>query len=283
VVKFKDELVADGKAPKTIIKQVRILSSILEWATNNDLIQANPTKGVKVATAKTTRESRLPYSSGDLQRIFSSPIYTTGERPRAAGGEAAYWIPLLALFTGCRLEELAQALTGDVKEVDGIHVLEITDQGDGQQVKTKGSRRLVPIHPELLKLGFLEYAAQMRAAKQEKLFPKMRPDRHGKLSQGWSKWWGRYVRDKVKITDPRKVFHSFRHAFVAACRASGIEEEMRIALTGHAGGTVGRSYGGAYPLRPPAEAMPRLRYDGLDFSKVKVVATPRSLLRNHKM
>jgi hypothetical protein len=73
----------------------------------------------------------------------------------------------------------------------------------------------------------------------------------------------------VSITDTRKVFHSFRHAFVRACRECGIKEEQRIAITGHAGGTVGRAYGGAYPLPALAGAMKRLRYAGLDLSGVK--------------
>jgi hypothetical protein len=55
--------------------------------------------------------------------------------------------------------------------------------------------------------------------------------------------------------DPRKVFHSFRHAFKDACRACGIHEEISDALTGHSGGGVGRTYGGQYPLKPLAKAI----------------------------
>ncbi|MGA7326889.1 MAG: hypothetical protein WBX25_20965 [Rhodomicrobium sp.] len=45
-----------------------------------------------------------------MNLIFSFPIFTKGERPKGGGGEAAKWLPLLAAFTGARLEELGQAL-----------------------------------------------------------------------------------------------------------------------------------------------------------------------------
>jgi len=61
----------------------------------------------------------------------------------------------MALFTGVRLEEFAQLMVRDVKSADGIDYLEVTDQGDGQKLKNHDSRRPVPVHPELLRLGLL--------------------------------------------------------------------------------------------------------------------------------
>jgi integrase len=152
-----------------------------------------------------------------------------------------------------------------VKESDGgVRYLSISDLGEGKSVKTASSRRPVPIHPELVRLGFLSYVDGRRVAGDERVFPLLRQNSYGRWTQNWSKWWRTYARGTVGITDPRKVFHSFRHTFIRACRECGIEEEQRIAITGHAGGTVGRSYGGAYPLPALAGAMKRLRYAGLD-------------------
>jgi integrase len=122
----------------------------------------------------------------------------------------------------------------------------------------------VPIHDELVRLGFLDYVEERQHAKDERLFPLLKANSYGRWTPNWSKWWGRYAREKAQIVDPRKVFHSFRHAFKDACRACGIAEDVHDALTGHASaGGVGRAYGGAYPLKPLADAMGKLRYGGL--------------------
>lgn len=98
------------------------------------------------------------------------------------------------------------------------------------------------------------------------MWPELKPDSKGKLTGNWSKWWGRYAREEVGITDPRKVFHSFRHTFKDATRAAGIEEALSDALTGHSGGGVGRTYGRGYPIDKLTEAVARIRYPGLTIS-----------------
>jgi integrase len=119
-----------------------------------------------------------------------------------------------------------------VKESEGVRFLDFSDAGQGKSLKTVSSRRRVPIHPELVRLGFLNYVDERKRAVDERLFPDLKQDRFGKWTQNWSKWWGRYARDQAKIDDPRKVFHSFRHTFKHACRASGIPEDIHDALTG---------------------------------------------------
>ena len=116
--------------------------------------------------------------------------------------------------------------------------LDINTIDEGKRVKTKSSRRKVPIHTELVALGFLEFVEGCReSGVKAKLFPDLRPDRSGVMTGNWSKWWGRYAR-KLGITDHRKVFHSFRHTFKDACRAAGVSEEVHDRLTGHSGATV---------------------------------------------
>ena len=88
------------------------------------------------------------------------------------------------------------------------------------------------------------------------------------LTGKFSKWWTRYRKDQG-VTDRRKVFHSFRHGFKQACRAAGIGEEVHDALTGHAGGGVGRSYGGV-PLGVTAKEIRKVRYADLDLSHLHV-------------
>ena len=85
------------------------------------------------------------------------------------------------------------------------------------------------------------------------------------MTGNWSKWWARYT-DDLGITDPRKVFHSFRHSFKDACRAARIGEELHDALTGHSSASVGRTYGTGMPLEVLAEAVAKISYKGLDLT-----------------
>jgi hypothetical protein len=84
-----------------------------------------------------------------------------------------------------------------VKDVDGVLVLEISDRGEGKSVKTESSRRRVPIHQTLLDVGFLDYVETRRRAQDERLFPGLNRNKYGRWTPPWSKWWGRYARQKI--------------------------------------------------------------------------------------
>jgi len=271
VVQFKDKLMASGQTATNTNKQLTNLSTLLNYAASNLLLPVNPASGVKVLEQKRAKEARYPFDLAALNAIFAGPVHVKGIRPKGGAGEAAYWLPLLGLFTGARVEELAQLRPENVYE-DTYHdgngvehsawVIAITDRGEGQGLKNASSRRRVPMHAELQRLGFIEYAQQAKG--RERIFHELRPDTMGAESGNWSKWFGKYLRRTVNVTDTRMVFHSFRHKFKDAAREAGITEEVSDALTGHSNGSVARNYGGVnYPLRPLVEAMAQYRIPGL--------------------
>jgi len=170
-----------------------------------------------------------------------------------------YWLPVLALYSGARLEEMGQSLCSDIKHERGIYYLDINGDGPGKSLKTASSWRKAPIHPVLVKLGFLAYVDALRTDGEPQLFPGLKLDRRGKRTANYSRAFGQYKR-AIGIDDPRKVFHSFRHTFKQACRGGAANEEVHDALTGHSSGSVGRSYG-AVPLKTLADAIGKVRYE----------------------
>lgn len=248
-------------SPASVKKDLAAVHAVMAWAMENGYRDDNPAAGIRIREVKNKTDERLPYDEADLKRIFASPIYTKGERPRGGGGEAAKWLPLLGLMTGARLEELGQLRVSDVRQEDAVWYLDINTLDEGKKLKTKSSHRKVPLHPELVRFGFLKYVDQRRdAGDKAALFPDLKPDQHGVVTGNWSKWFGRYQREEIGISDRRKVFHSFRHAFKDACRAAGIEEAIHDVLTGHSGGGVGRSYGSGYPLSVLEKAVRKVRF-----------------------
>lgn len=248
----------------TINKKLGALSSVFSWATDNGYIESNPASRVRLST-KSNRKPRLPYDDSDLTVIFHSSIYTD---ERSAQEPSTFWLPLMALWMGAREDELGQATMDDVREEEGYPYLRIDTIEDDQSTKNEGSKRSVPIHPQVIKCGFLDYVAALKAKGEKQLFPDLPVDKNGSHTAAWSKKINRFMRT-LGITDKRKVFHSLRHNFKDACRRGGIEEAVHDALTGHKNGSVGRSYGMGYQVATLAEAMKKIDYPRLDLSHLE--------------
>lgn len=248
----------------TVNKSLQLLSGIVAHAIREGRMDdvanfVNPFQGIKLAIDAREVEGREIFNAADLNAIFSTPIYKNGERPRGGGGEAAFWLPLIALCTGARQGELAQLRIADLKQdkETGLWFFDISTEG-GRSIKTASARRKVPVHKALLDIGLLDYRASCQdddAAGDSSLWPDIKSDAQGRRAGPWSKWFNRYLRDVAKVEDRGKVFHSFRHTFKRLARDAGISEELHDALTGHSGGGVGRSYGSGFGLKALAEAL----------------------------
>ena len=269
IIAYRDARLKCAKS-LTVKKDLSFIKAVLQFAFDADKLPSNPSAGIKVAETEHATERDL--DERDLSRLFSSPIYTEDKRPRAGAGDAAAWLPLLALYTGARLEEMAQLLVDDIRTSGGRPCLRITtldDDGNGgpvQRLKTAASRREIPISQTLIAHGFLDYVAYQRARGTLWLFPELQPDaKYGRRGANWGKWWTRW-RKELGVSGRAKCFHAFRHVFKTACRRAGIGEDVHDALTGHTSKHEGRQYG-RFPLEALA-AIDRVVYPELKFDWV---------------
>jgi len=275
VLTYKAAMIADGQSPANIKTRLARLSTVLGWAAENGHLAANPAKGITIKVPKKSKDKRQPFGPDDLNAIFAGPVHTDGERPLRGRGEAAYWLPLLALFSGARLEEMAQLRADDVAQhsyVDGdgqtrqawcITIVEV-DGEDGTTVKTAGSERLVPVHPVLEELGFIAFVKTQQEAGHARLFHLLRPGAYGKLGVKWGEWWSGYMRGVIGITDKRKVFHSFRHTFKDMARHCGLPEGVARQTMGHSGEDVADDYGNGHALFQLVEGMAKVKAVGVN-------------------
>lgn len=254
-----------------------MLSALFGYAVRRNLIETNPATNTQIQDTRRPREKRREFDAPALAAIFSSPVYAQDARPEAGAGEASYWIPLLALYTGARIGELCQLHPEDVEQEAYVDpkgkpqkawVIRIEqNKARGQTVKTESSERRIPVHDDLIKLGFVRYAQAQKG--KHLLFDRIRAgNSEGRLSMGWGQWFSEYLRTKCAVTDERMTFHSFRHTFKHHARQALIPADVHNALTGHETRSAADAYGGlSYPLYPLVEGMKRYRVAGLTLPK----------------
>jgi len=272
VLAFKNKMVTLGVTAANANAKLSCLRTLLGYAVENDLLEANPADRVSVHDKDKDRRKRKEFELPALHALFSSPVYAANERPTMGRGEAAYWLPLLALYTGARLEEIAQLRVSDVRKeayLDGDDRQQTTwvicvMQEDGLSTKTANSERRIPVHPDLLRLGFVRHVEQCVAAGHDRLFPALTPNKYGRLGAKWGEWWSIYRRDVCGIADRRLVFHSFRHTFKYHARHVGMIEGVQRQIMGHSPGDTADEYGpSGYSLHQLVEGMKLYRIPGL--------------------
>lgn len=241
IVDYKDRVLADGTKATTAKKRLSFIRTFLTFAVAEGWLDADPSAGIRIVTPKKSgKEERRPFTKDEIKAILATPMGTKPEER---------FLPILAAFTGARRGELAQLRRTDI-DTEAL-TLTVTDEDEDQRVKTAGSRRTLPIHPEIVKAGFIDYVKGLpesegasRGARPEGwVFPGLPADRFGIRGDAWGKAFGRHLRNTLKITDRRAVFHSFRHTLKRALRDLGCPKEIHDAITGHEGEDVGSSYG----------------------------------------
>lgn len=166
--------------------------------------------------------------------------------------------------------ELAQLLVSDITEEDGIPVIHITDKGEGQSVKTSASRRSLPIHSELIRLGLLDYAEDVRKQGPEgSLWPLL------KNANIASAWFSRYRKSIPGLDGQWLDFHSFRHTVRTRLAKAQVQEHLMDAITGHeTGGSTGRRVYTHPDMEDLQQAVEQLSYESVDLPRVHPQARP---------
>jgi integrase len=220
------------------------------------------------------RNQRKPWPSEDLRKLVDSPLFKAYALPStpSAGGAAAYWVPLLGLYTGARQSELCQLRIEDLQDTPEGFVMYVLRDGAGDEdgttttTKTDASNRRLPVHSDLIALGLKDYWRDMKDAGHKVLFPdiKRAPDRTA--GEYFSDWFLIYRKQQGLVR--RWVdFHGFRHTASTRLTDAGVADSVADYLTGHSGGGRGsaRKYKAMQEIAP---ALEKLKYPELDLPRV---------------
>ena len=191
-------------------------------------------------------DARDAYTLDQLRVLFENARLHLETEP------AKFWVTIAAVFTGCRVEELAQIelphnLGHDSNDDVWWLDLNAKPDADGKQrrsMKNAASWRMVPLHSAIVQAGFVSFLQKQAAdgfsrpfQSQWKPLPDPNsPDEKMKWSHHITKWGGRELREletKGKLLRRRlSYFHSMRHTVTQLLQEARIDAEVAEALLG---------------------------------------------------
>lgn len=231
------------------------INAIFNYAVDEGYMRHNPLKSRQIRGAfqlKKKKPKKALYTDEELQAIFDAPLYRgciddewhynhPGENIIRRG---RFWVPILGLFHGLRSNEACQLYTQDVGVEEKSNILylkvrvDLDDEvaAEDKSVKNLPSWREVPVHPELLKMGFGKYVMERRKdSTSARLFPELKISKaKNRYSHTFSKWFSRFITSACGHK-PKATFHSFRHHFRAALTQAGVSIEYAETLGGWKG------------------------------------------------
>ncbi|MCF8075810.1 MAG: site-specific integrase [Desulfotignum sp.] len=269
--RYRDKTIHEilaGERPEKTIKTHTInkllgrASTLFEYATIHGYMSINPAKGMKVKANRRNTEARETLSIDDLNRIFGTNLYRDDTFRRSY----MFWCPILAMFTGARVNEISQLYLSDFQKHDGIWCINFNDEGE-KTLKPGANKRLVPLHPFLVDdLGIIQRVEQLKARGYERFMYDLPKASSGGYGGYVSRWFNeRYKKDPQVNLGERKTFHSFRHTFGTNLSHNGINDHSLKALMGHS--EKGVTFD-TYVKKRPVHVLYRDLVDHLDYTGV---------------
>ncbi len=236
----------------TVNNAIITIGGLLEWCLLNSYISQIFWSKLTISDDRSDIDKKAAFSTEELRIIFSHPHFTEGKAVRSA----YFWAPLIALYSGMRREEISQLLCSDIQEEESIPFFSITEQGGdidgkGKSVKRKASKRFVPIHPELIRLGLLDYRKHVVRQGHHRLFPELNvTEKTTDFGAQCGNYFNRMIKTLKLPNGEKKSFHSLRHTFENYFKLLNLRDERYHELIGHEGykGEDG-TYGERFPVR----------------------------------
>lgn len=241
-IRWKDDLIAKGR--KAIqVGQIAALRRLYSYGMENSAtsgITHNPFAGIKASQKRAAGTGRLPFSSSEVSLILAAARKEKLPHLR--------WASWLCAATGARIGEIAQLWGSMIVEIDGIPCIAITPAPDGGSIKNVGSERTIPLHPDLIDEGFLDYVERRGTGPlfYRETSHKAARAREDGVRKHKSKGITNRVSDWVRslgITDPRKApSHSWRHWHKSTLTALNVSDRLMDEIHGHSNQSAAAGY-----------------------------------------
>jgi len=271
---------------KTAQDKIKKVKSFLDYATEFERLDKNrldvkyilPNNANAKKIIDKQKEERKPFNNKELSKLFNnSSWYNEKIKHYYEKEQDRFYIPLIGLLSGMRLNEIAQLYIDDIKEENGIYYFRVDETHKEQKLKNLRSKRRVPIHSKLIEFGFLKYINKLiKENKEERVFPQLYYTTNKGYGQAFSKKFNnknfkKLWIDEEKLNNPKiKVdFHSFRHTFASKIMGK-IEDSILNKLLGHAGSSENqKTYSKEIDISELKKAIEMLDIKDIDFSNIQ--------------
>lgn len=217
-------------AARTVNAYVSAFQSFARWAVNNGHANENVFANTRVQIKTRDRsKQRAAFDATQLNVMFQ---HLTSNPDNLVNKDDHKWPTLIAMFTGARLNEVAQLHTSDIRQHEGIWCIDINDD-DGKMLKTSASRRLVPVHRQLLEVGLVNFVESRSGGLAVRLFPSLSYSAQNGYGRNVGRWFNEKFLPTLGMKQSTLVFHSLRHSMVTLLTQADVPDSRVKAIMGH--------------------------------------------------
>lgn len=187
---------------------------------------------------------------------------------------AAYFVPLIAWYTGFRREEICGLELADIERHDGAWHFSVRPNAT-RRLKNAWSARLLPVADELIRLGLTDYIEALRAEGETLLFPELRAESGiGTMGDAFYKTVWTKCAAQLPFLKKGMAVHSFRHTLATGLKAVSVAEDVRADVLGH---RITNETGGRYSKASDLDML-RVAVNKIPIVTDHLVAAPVTLL-----
>jgi integrase len=232
-----------GLSVGTVNRHLEHLNQIAEAARDEGLPVDPNLKPPKLRRKETVRarDKREAFSIDQLCVVFQNPVWTGSHsvyHQTKVGNKifknGIYWCPLIGALTGARREEIAGFAPSDIVEIDGIMCFSIEDS-ELRRVKNLSSHRIVPVHSQLINLGFLEHVENAKKSKEISLFPELYEVGNNPYGRKVGRRMRQIIDQELGTIGEKLSFHSLRHYVQNQLDHASVDDKIVRDIIGHEG------------------------------------------------
>ena len=220
----------DKLSTRTVNAYLSAFQAFATWAANNGHASENVFTGTRLANKTRDKTKRRDAFTPEQLRLLFKHLTTNPEN--LVRKEDHKWPTLIAMFTGARLNEVAQLHITDIKQLDAIWCIDINDDA-GKALKNASSQRIVPIHKALIEAGLLDFVEQRKARGTVRLFPALSYSAQNGYGRNVGRWFNEKLLPALELKQTTLVFHSLRHSMTTLLSRADVPETMVKAILGH--------------------------------------------------
>lgn len=221
MVALKEKVIA-GRKPLTSNKLLTQLSTVMSWAVNNGFLERSFDKGLKIERG--AESTRKPLTQDQVVKIMD---HANG----LAVDDWKRWALSLGVLTGARIGEIYQLTREDIKQVDGITVIDINkDENGGKTLKNSFSVRQVPLVDGAYGFSLETFLEWVNV-------------NEGRLFKAKEHYFNKPLNEALReplglVSGGDQSFHSLRHSLSGLMKAAATPEVIAQGITGHSAGNI---------------------------------------------